>query len=98
MTLEVFQIEIWWEAARQRLQMMSLEGNGKSLRHSQNISTFKGIPFILRLILYQNIFHFMPFLFVFIQSPAFLGNPRINAGARFARTAETMETECVGGL
>lgn len=63
----------------------------------KNISMFIGIPFSLKLILYQNICHFMPFLFMFIQSPSFLGNPRLTPGARFARPAEIMETEPVGG-
>lgn len=32
-----------------------------------------------------------------IQSPVFLGKPHLTLGARFARPAEIMETEPVGG-
>lgn len=57
----------------------------------------KEIPFILRLILYQNAFHFMPLLFMFIKSPAFLRNPHWKPMVRFVRTVEIMESKLVGG-
>jgi len=63
----------------------------------KNISMFKGTPFTLKPILYQNFCHFMPFLFMFIQSPTFLRKPCLILRARFARPADIMETEPVGG-
>lgn len=63
----------------------------------KNISMFKEIPFILKLIFYQNIYHFMPFLFMFTQWPAFLGDPRLACGTRLARPSKIMETESARG-
>lgn len=53
-----------WEAVRQRLQMKSCKGNGKSLRHSQSISMFKGNSFYLKADIVPE--HF-PFYAIFIH-------------------------------
>lgn len=56
----------------------------------------KEIPFILRLILYQNTSHFMPFLFMSIESLVFIGNPHLKPMVSFAWTVEIMDSEPVG--